>query len=163
MLKSIRVTFASCLIKLGLRLLPYSNEHVERELEIIEDNQLIPQPHEVSKSVLAHLKLNKVISDTYGSHSIVGYFVFRLLNGYPLSQLTGGADEWTQKTTPNGSILVSKRCKEIIRSPSSHTTWHTRAKLFEQEDGKLVQNFRSSQIVKFPFNVPDHPNIIRRK
>lgn len=162
MLKNIRTKFASYLIRLGLRLLPYHCEHVTRELEILQDNILIPNVDKISRLVHTHLKLHTIFGNQRDDNAIVGYFIFRLLNGYPLSVLTGFDDEWEEIQTRRGPFLRNKRCRSIIHSPSTHTTWETRARLFEQYDGSLKQTFRSSKIIDFPYSVPDHPTIIKK-
>lgn len=163
MLQSFRRFIASYLVRLGLKLLPFNCPHANHELDIVQENMLIPEADKIARLVLTHLKLHELFSKSKKNDAIVGYLIFRLLNGYPLSELTGFEDEWENLTTRRGNILVNKRCREVIKSPSTSTSWFMRAQLFEQEDGRFIQTFRSTKVIQFPYNIPDHPKVIKFK
>jgi len=76
----------------------------------------------------------------------------RLLNGLPLTPLTGEQDEWTE--VGNG-LYQNNRCPAVFKEGENGRAYWLYGKIFSDDGGETwFTNNKSSVPIAFPFHVP---------
>lgn len=110
------------------------------------------------------LELLRVFSEQ-GHSEFSGNYVLSVFNKLvrfkPLSPLTGEEDEWFTPDKHDGR-QQNKRCGSIFRENGDNSTaYNSEANVFEDQDGFTFTTYLSAAPVKFPYTVPDKPNIVK--